>query len=191
MKAVLLPIHPRYCEKIANGAKTVEVRKTAPKLETPFKAYVYCTSVKSLPLEEYVTLHASTGGLCDKWSGRVIGEFMCKEIREYKFPYSLENCGGISVEELKATCLSADEFCKYGAGKPLYGWHICDLKIYDKPKELGEFRKPCNFQGDCAFCRRAIERPQMSYGGKLEYFMYDCDNKFARPPQSYMFVEEL
>ena len=42
-KAVMLSIRPKWCEKIISGEKTVEVRKTRPKLETPFKCYIYCT----------------------------------------------------------------------------------------------------------------------------------------------------
>ncbi|MGN0539812.1 MAG: ASCH domain-containing protein [Candidatus Fimenecus sp.] len=43
-KAVLMSIQPRWCELIANGKKTLEVRKTKPKLSTPFKVYIYCTN---------------------------------------------------------------------------------------------------------------------------------------------------
>lgn len=43
MKAVLLSIRPNWCKLIWSGMKTVEVRKSRPKLETPFKAYIYCT----------------------------------------------------------------------------------------------------------------------------------------------------
>ena len=32
-------------------------------------------------------------------------------------------------------CLSQDEILEYGGTKPLYGWHISALQIYDKPKE--------------------------------------------------------
>ena len=42
-KAVLLSIRPEWCEKILGGEKTVEIRKTRPKLEPPFKCYIYCT----------------------------------------------------------------------------------------------------------------------------------------------------
>lgn len=38
-KAVLISIRPKWCEKIINGDKTIEVRKTRPKLDTPFKCY--------------------------------------------------------------------------------------------------------------------------------------------------------
>ena len=41
-KAVLISIRPQWCQKIASGEKTIEVRKTKPKLETPFKCYIYC-----------------------------------------------------------------------------------------------------------------------------------------------------
>lgn len=43
MKAVLLSIQPKWCKKIANRRKTIEIRKTAPNLEVPFKCYIYCT----------------------------------------------------------------------------------------------------------------------------------------------------
>lgn len=47
-KAVMLSILPKWCAKIASGEKTIEVRKTKPKLETPFKCYIYCTQDKHL-----------------------------------------------------------------------------------------------------------------------------------------------
>lgn len=43
-KAVLISIRPDWVEKILSGEKTLEVRKTRPKLETPFKVYIYCTA---------------------------------------------------------------------------------------------------------------------------------------------------
>lgn len=42
-KAVLISIRPKWVEKIVSGEKTIEVRKTRPKLDTPFKCYIYCT----------------------------------------------------------------------------------------------------------------------------------------------------
>ena len=42
-KAVLISIRPEWCDLIVRGKKTIEVRKTRPKLETPFKVYIYCT----------------------------------------------------------------------------------------------------------------------------------------------------
>ena len=42
-KAVLISIRPEWCEKIMTGQKTIEVRKTRPKMDPPFKCYIYCT----------------------------------------------------------------------------------------------------------------------------------------------------
>ena len=47
-KAVLISIRPKWCELIANGTKTVEVRKSRPKIATPFKCYIYCTKDRHL-----------------------------------------------------------------------------------------------------------------------------------------------
>lgn len=46
MKSVLISIKPKWCELIANGKKAIEVRKTKPKLDTPFKCYIYYTKNK-------------------------------------------------------------------------------------------------------------------------------------------------
>ena len=43
MMAVLISIRPKWAQKIMTGQKTVEVRKTRPKMDTPFKCYIYCT----------------------------------------------------------------------------------------------------------------------------------------------------
>ena len=41
-RAVLISIKPEWCSLIATGNKTVEIRKSIPKLDTPFKCYIYC-----------------------------------------------------------------------------------------------------------------------------------------------------
>ena len=71
MKAVLISIRPKWVEKIVSGEKTLEVRKTRPKLETPFKCYIYCTGVKRSPLGEYVEVHRKTGGAVDEWQEKL------------------------------------------------------------------------------------------------------------------------
>lgn len=78
-KAVLLSIRPKWCEKIARGEKTIEVRKTRPKLETPFKAYIYCTMPDAKALHNILELHGADGKI-RKANGKVIGEFACERI---------------------------------------------------------------------------------------------------------------
>ena len=40
-------------------------------------------------------------------------------------------------------CLTIEEVKAYLGGNNGYNWHISDLKIYDKAKELGEFVTVC------------------------------------------------
>lgn len=151
MKAVLISIRPKWCEKIVNGEKTIEVRKTRPKLETPFKCYIYCT-LPRYPHEDFIETDYSKpqfyGG------GKVIGEFVCDRITEIwkrgipeNFDYcylSLKEWGNddvaIEINDVAASCLPKDQLNSYGTKVSLlYGWHISNLKIYDKPRELGDF----------------------------------------------------
>lgn len=147
MKSVLISIQPKWVEKIANGEKTIEVRKTAPKCEVPFKCYIYCT--KNRDNEIYKRYKVD-----DIKSGKVIGEFVCDKVF-LLHPYTydggnadrerrklIQTFEGSSRENeiLAATCLTQDEMFDYiGADNYGYGWHISDLKIYGNPKELSEF----------------------------------------------------
>ena len=169
MKSVLISINPKWVEKIVNGEKTIEVRKTAPKCETPFKCYIYMTQGKLKDL-----------GIYSEWvyknRMKVIGEFICDKASELDYVYYWNN--GYEFE----TCLTYRQVADYGKGKPLYGWHISDLKIYDKPKELSEFSRPCSYSGLCFSCKRTSFKKD---GNLL------CNTKITRPPQSWMYVEEL
>lgn len=174
MKSVLISIKPKWCWKIARGEKTIEVRKNAPK-EVPFKVYIYCSYGNDK--ENYML------GGC----GKVIGEFICDKV------YSIKNQGnsfvvaneeqGVTNEIARQSCLDYDDMVGYLGNKDGYGWHISDLKIYYKPKELSEFFKRCptKEKGDCLSCDCLADN---DYGGI-------CTNNLTRPPQSWQYVEEL
>ena len=91
MKAVLISIQPRFCELIASGEKTVEVRKTAPKLEAPFKVYIYCTKKKKPDEYGSIIFYKDPNGICvdngegcsPLLTGMVIGEFVCDRMEEF------------------------------------------------------------------------------------------------------------
>ena len=142
MKLVLISIKPKYVELISNGEKTIEVRTSAPK-EVPFKAYIYETKgATEMPWVD------EDGHFIYKGRGQVIGEFVCDRITDISVV--VRNCNEnynhvYHNDECKGTCLTWKELQEYGKGKPLYGWHISDLKIYDKPillKELGVDKVP-------------------------------------------------
>ena len=176
-KAVMLSIRPKWCEKIANGEKTIEVRKTRPKLDTPFKCYIYCTLPK-YPHEDFIATDYPRpqfyGG------GKVIGEFTCDRIDRLapaNEPYGIYD---IDDDYVLQTCLENGALWDYGHGTPLYGWHISDLRIYDTPKELSEFKTLCRVDADCCAC------PYYNYT-KME-----CDGRvIGRPPQSWCYVEAM
>lgn len=110
MKAVLISIRPKWCQKIISGEKTIEIRKTRPRLNPPFKCCIYQTG-----------------------KGGVIGEFVCDEI------FDLLWGARIPSDIARGACLEPVEIHEYlgiGAG---CGWHISNLKIYDTPRELSEF----------------------------------------------------
>lgn len=157
MKSVLISIRPKWCEKIASGDCNILVKKSAPK-EVPFKAYIYCTKDKPYlyridddnNFELTNTLRPKTYDYVKDYNeqnGKVIGEFICDKVstypRNYKFGYE------ISENEFNETALMAEQFVDYGNGGTLYGWHISDLKIYEKPlslSELGVTRPPQSYQ---------------------------------------------
>lgn len=142
-KAVLISIRPKWVEKIANGEKTIEVRKTKPKLETPFKCYIYCTmdhpyiSVSCMELDK-LNYRTNTVGRCN---GKVIGEFTCERIALIAYDGG-ELSSTTNAAFSPATCLTQAEIIAYIGDKGrCYGWHISDLLIYDQPKGLDEFTR--------------------------------------------------
>lgn len=197
MKAIMMSIQPKWCYLIAHGDKTIEVRKTKPKLETPFKVYMYCTKGKPRVIAKFEDDLIF-------YNGYVMGEFVCDKIINYDVSViacaKWEVNGADVQEELRynaGACLSAEEMFEYGKGKPLYGLHISQLKIYDEPKELSEFRKPCIYHHYCcAWCRFGNiilsddeEEFALYHGGSYETFDTVCLNHVKRPPQSWCYVE--
>ena len=219
MKSVLMSIQPKWCELIASGKKTVEVRKTRPKLETPFNVYIYCTqtktmgdfilckSVENVKLFGFNTAKGVNKGFAEKediqLKGKVIGEFVCDcianyeaelwddeaferiqeffepddfaEYGEYEYKTIADNGDDFWKENMlcQASCLTIEELRKYvGCGiATFYGWQISDLVIYEKPKELSEFR---------------------SYNVRtyLENGYPMPTHEIKRPPQSWCYVEK-
>lgn len=172
MKAVMISIQPKWCELIANGKKTIEVRKTKPKLETPFKCYIYETKGKT----DTPTFIDEEGHEIYEGRGQVIGEFVCDKITD------MRDMGG--EEFFSTSCMTYEDWRNYTdyTKHIIWGWHISSLKIYDKPKELSGFIKPCVNDLWCEVCAMYREFEDKCYNGAL---------RIKRPPQSWCYVEEL
>lgn len=201
MKAVMLSIQPKWVDKIIKGEKTIEVRKNRPKLETPFKCYIYCTKHKEKLLEVLHKGDDCYGGKYDNnkpafikgfadtslmgyWGiSKVIGEFVCDYIRAYE-PTKAWTLYGKAIHylgnalEYRHTALYYDEIEEYGNGATLYAWHISELKIYDKPNDIEDFRVPCI--KDCKKCSKYVDKGGFGI----------CHQLLERPPQSWCYVEE-
>ena len=169
MKSVLISIKPKWCELIANGKKTVEVRKTRPKCDAPFKCFIYCTKEFSRKGDGYFQ---------GKYCGKVIGEFVCDKIDTYDddtvFAFRHEDYTRWNDFDLNRACIHPEDFQNYSNGKWLYGWHISDLVIYDKPKELEDF---------------ASGSSVLTFSKTKDGFPWRWSG-MTRPPQSWCYVEE-
>lgn len=143
MKAVLVSIKPKWCLFISELIKTIEVRKTKPNLETPFKCYIYCTKDALLTKSHstgvlYVAANTKFQKALEDignvtYSGKIIGEFVCDKITD------MRNMGG--EEFFSTSCMTYEDWRNYTdyTKHIIWGWHISELIIYDKPKELSEF----------------------------------------------------
>lgn len=196
MKSVLIAIRPKWVEKIASGEKTIEVRKSAPK-EVPFKAYIYESRngghrCKRCNEKDSCYSYAPKNVGCYNGSGKVIGWFICDKVEMVNAKCSDYGIDLFYHDCLTNGCLTEREIEKYfnipedrdlramkGNG---YVWNISDLKIYGSPKELSEFSRPCSYSGLCFSCKRTSFKKD---GNLL------CNTKINRPPQSWMYVEDL
>lgn len=176
MIAVLISIRPKWCEKIMSGEKTIEVRKTRPKLIPPFKCYIYCTQSADMlwilkERERYLhpdkiadVFKAAKCGGAYRGNGKIIGEFTCNRVTNL---FSNSRFW-LDEDDVLHTCLSAAEMRKYANGaNGLYGWHISNLRIYDTPRDLWEFA--------------GLQR-------ETEFGL--APKPITRPPQSWRYVEE-
>ena len=187
-KAVLISIRPKWCEKIVNGEKTIEVRKTRPKLQTPFKCYIYCTNIRPFLVwgdvfrgawfTEFTRIsgysRAEADKIWDVFNGHIAGEFTCDRI------YELAPLNHAPDDVEKQACLTREEIVNYLKGTG-YGWHIVNLKIYDTPRELSEFRRACPNSWYCESCAMHWENNGTCGNESLQ---------IKRAPQSWCYVEE-
>ena len=201
MKALLISIKPKWVSKILNGEKTIEVRKSKPKCDLPIDVYIYCTKDKELLHKNCVDIYwvedkdfqaknKKFGIKTQPYlNGKVVAKFTLNKVEEitpfeeYESPFGM----AYKLKENKIVCcqkaqLTYDEYNHYLKGKKGYAWHISNLVIFDRPKELSEFKhynKP-----SCDSC-------PFQYSIECDYHReVECDDiPLTKSPQSYMFIE--
>lgn len=198
-KAVLISIRPEWVERILSGAKTVEVRKTVPKIKTPFKCYIYCTRAKRGKSHQYDAY--GLNGKPVECGGYVVAEFTCNDthcIVAEDFIVRED-----AEKALKGSGLTPKEAKKYAGWepgtyrmdcKPLYGWRISALKVYEKPRDISEFTPNCIFLedgGECQYRKVDCNMQGRDYNPDGSVNVVLCKRKLQRPPQSWCYVEEI
>ena len=180
MQAIMISIQPQWVEKILNGEKTIEIRKTRPKIDLPCKVYIYCTKGQELwgdgtgetwhgidENEDMQLVHELNPTLA-RLNGKVVAEFTLNEVETIE----KNQVYNASVVRHNA-CLNIMQLHDYIKGKGFHAWHIDNLKIYNEPKELSEF---------------SVGKVKVDCG----YGNYNVYNKILkRPPQSWCYVEEM
>lgn len=157
MESVLISIRPKWCVLIASGIKTYEIRKTKPKIAPPFKCYIYATAEL----------------------GNVVGEFVCDYI-ESTYDNILSGKGN---DHIKAGArMTGKEMDDYAQGAFLFAWHISNLVIYDEPRPLTNYHRPCPESLYCERCAMHNVHPVPHCGN---YAL-----EIRRPPQSWMYAED-
>lgn len=188
--AVLISIRPVWCGKIFSGFKNLEFRKSKPCFLPPFKCYVYCTQKRERLLEIIKDGDAvyndeiyhgkpifiktdfsggDTAACINGWCKKVVGEFTVDRIEEVTVDYSgkhpiayygYERFLDLPTGYIRSGGMTLGEFEKYKGKGKVYGWHIADYTLYDKPLEIFDFR------------------------------YYGCTDIVKAVPQSYVYVKE-
>jgi len=183
-KAVLISIRPKWVRLIESGKKTIEVRKTRPKISTPFKCYIYQTLPKS-------------GDWNDR-DGRVVAEFLCDRIYDIEYEPD-EGYNECYSPDGFSDCLTDEEFNEYLRCKNGYGWRISNLVIYDKPRKLTDLYRWYDGVTDIRPCENGKKCDHLIFDYSEDHeacgIDYDGENcpflKVMRPPQSWCYVEEM
>ncbi len=226
MKSLIHSIPPKQCEKIANGEQTILLAKGFGNKEVPFKEYIYCTKSRKrvkwlqslfgytdelykLPSGE-IKFGSSIELMCcepdlytrDNFlNGKVIGEFVCNQVDKiirWGMGYHIKDKDEAYTNEIaRKSCLYFDDLHKYFGDKGGEALHISELKIYDKPKELSEFKRPCIMpeQPCCEHCEygRIIYSDDCETSRDIEgsFFEAVCYNCVKCAPRNYCHCTEL
>lgn len=173
MKSVLQNINPYEFYLICEGKREIEVIKTEPRSkEWDGVVYLYCSknekSFERIPekYREKYRKYLGTVGARVYVSG-ILDIYYSSLTHEYIIPVGI-----VFVQE---------ELVEYGKGKNLCGLHISNLKIYDKPRELSDFKTPDKSH------HKIIE-----HDGSLMFMDgYESGKPLKRAPQSWQYVEEV
>ena len=195
MRKVLASLKPYYYYLVGEGIKKIEVRKDMPKASDWDNGVLFYMSKDE---KSFAKIPKEFQEKYRKHFGKVGMQFICDKVDEYNFHNGLTEYNSMGLpsriygsylifaDDYKSMCLSYDEVKNYGKGKTLYGWHISDLKIYDRPRELSDFyrecKKPCKPNKGKILCITTKSLKMNGCNGKIP---------LTRAPQSWQYIEDL
>jgi hypothetical protein len=146
MKKIMLSVQPQWLAKILNGEKTVEIRKTVPKL--PCTVWLYCTKGGAVLLQDWGNAMIQNG--IPQLNGQIVAKFVLEKADKIQYGFIHDVVGAevqdsgkngyfITNGQIESARIGYYELLKYGKTKPLFAWHIDSLVIFDKPMELKQF----------------------------------------------------
>ena len=181
MRKVLASLKPYYYYLVGEGIKKIEVRKDMPKASDWDNEVLFYMSKDE---KSFAKIPKEFQEKYRKHFGKVGMQFICDKVDEYPYDY----CDGVDIDDdtILETAIDREDINIYAKGKTLYGWHISDLKIYDRPRELSDFYREC-------------EKPCKPNKGKIlcittkSLKMNGCNGKIplTRAPQSWQYIEDL
>ena len=213
-----MSIRPQYVAKILNKEKTIEIRKKFPKDYVGW-VYIYCTAEdkngylirnRSTKKCEF-TYNGFVKSVCWSANRKVVARFWCDKVEDIE---CIASDNGFAIERyitkelsvvdiMEKSCLYFEDLKDYLYYSNGYAIHITKLEIFDKPKELWQFKTPKNAEkfkrdldkayeddyeigtriaegiandDECANCVELTELSEGYYGLK-------------KPPQSWCYVE--
>lgn len=218
-KSILMSVQPKWLVKILNGEKTIEIRKTMPKCELPIDVYLYCTKSKPFLYEEwygneykitytkewqeraneedYTSYEKfAIGDPYESLNGLIIAKFTLNKVEEvvdYRSSYRINNDVAHTNEVARNSCLDFNDMKTYLKGKNGYAYHIDNLVIFDKPKELSEFMIT-NVKEGWTYYFKACEGfpplPKETYIGLIDRGRAPiyCYKTLSKAPQSWQYA---
>lgn len=175
MKAIMLTIRLKWFYLTYKGIKTIEVRKSAPK---DFVGDVFEVVSKTNFEKDLMEIPENEREFFRQFKGKVGLKFTLNKVEkilEHITNTYMSYCtNSLSCDEFfEKSCLTIDElenYLNWNAGG--YAWHISNLVIFDRPRELSEFKIPCDFKCPklgCCYCHK--------------------NTRLTKAPQSYQFIE--
>lgn len=209
MKSILKTLRPEPIANVLNGLSTILVCKKFPKDYVGW-VYIYCTKGKPYlwqgchkPMHDLNThnpfnycWHCHPKDSCfGGFSGKVVARFWCDKVEEILMKNISGNIYTNTLSNnklLTKSCLADNEIKNYLSGnwhKKYNYWfggyaiHISKLEIFDRPKELNEFDRPCQHWDNEHQC----------YSSNLVCCAKSCkfykNTRLTKAPLNYCYIE--